>query len=182
VSVLDQLSTRASSRLWWLLVLVGTAWIIVAIVIFRFDYSSVAAISVLFGVVALGAAGTEAAAAAITTGGRRIWHLLLVVLFAAVGIASFIRPGDTFTALAALMSFFLIFRGITDLFLGFSGSDNGSAWWLFVFTGMTELLLGFWAAGSWGLSVTFLVAWVGAAALLHGVSDLVYAFQLRPGT
>lgn len=65
----------------------------------------------------LGAAATEVAAAGIASG-VRVWHCLLVVLSAALGIASFLRPGDTFTAVAALMSFFLIFRGVADLFLG----------------------------------------------------------------
>jgi uncharacterized membrane protein HdeD (DUF308 family) len=177
---LHEMSSRASPRIWWWLTIVGAEWIILAIVILRFDYTSVAAISVLLGVVSLGAAGTEVAAAGISSGGRKVWHYMLVGLFTVVGITSFLRPGGTFTALAALMSFFLFFRGITDLFLAFMSSGGASSSLVFVFTGIIELFLGFWAAGSWGLSATVLVAWVGAAALLHGVSDCAYAFQLRP--
>jgi uncharacterized membrane protein HdeD (DUF308 family) len=183
VSVLEDLretSGRPSSRLWWWVTIVGAEWIIFAIVILRFDDTSIAAVSVLFGVVSLGAAGTEVAAAGISSGGRRIWHYVLVGLFTVVGITSFLRPGDTFRSIAALMSFFLFFRGITDLFLAFSSAGDAASPRVFVFTGIVELFLGFWAAGSWGLSATVLIAWVGAAALLHGVSDLAYAFALRP--
>jgi hypothetical protein len=52
-------------------------------------------------------------------------------------------------------------------------------WWLLVITGLAELLIGFWAAGSWNLSVVVLVAWVGATALIRGITEIVGAFQLR---
>jgi uncharacterized membrane protein HdeD (DUF308 family) len=46
-------------------------------------------------------------------------------------------------------------------------------------TAIAELLIGFWAAGSWNNSVVVLVAWVGAAALTRGITEIVGAFQLR---
>ena len=42
-----------------------------------------------------------------------------------------------------------------------------------------EVLLGFWAAGDFGHKVILLVIWVGAAALTRGISEIVFAFQLR---
>jgi len=42
-----------------------------------------------------------------------------------------------------------------------------------------ELMIGLWAAGSWNLSIVVLVAWVGAAALIRGITEIVGAFQLR---
>jgi len=65
-------------------------------------------------------------------------------------------------ALAALVSFFLVFRGSFDLIMAFSLSRDMPGWWLLVITGIAELLIGFWAAGSWNLSVVVLVAWVGS--------------------
>ena len=56
---------------------------------------------------------------------------------------------------------------------------GGWGWWLLVITAISELLIGFWAAGSWNLSVVVLVAWVGAAALMRGVTEIAFAFQLR---
>jgi uncharacterized membrane protein HdeD (DUF308 family) len=114
------------ARLWWMPLISGIAWIIVAIVVLRFDYTSVAAISVLFGVIALFAAGTETVIAGVSTGGWRWLHLLLAVVFAIAGITAFFQPGGTFVALAAVVSFYLIFRGISDIAIGFSLSGAAS--------------------------------------------------------
>jgi uncharacterized membrane protein HdeD (DUF308 family) len=166
---------------WWLPLVTGVAWLIVSIVIFRFDYTTVAAVSVLFGVVALAAGLNEVLLASMSTRGWRVAHLVLAALSCVVGIVSFIHPGQTFVALAALVSFYLIFRGSFDLILAFSLSREIQGWWLLVITAISELLIGFWAAGSWNLSVVVLVAWVGAAALTRGVTEIVLAFQLRDG-
>jgi uncharacterized membrane protein HdeD (DUF308 family) len=167
------------ARFWWLPLLSGVAWIIVSIVILRFDYTSVAAISVLFGIIALGTALTESMTAGVSSGGWRWLHLLLAVVFAIAGVTAFFQPGGTFVALAAVVSFYLIFRGISDIAVGFSLASTTSTSWVSVLTGFLELLIGFWAAGSWGLSVTLLVAWIGAGALLHGISEIFAAFRLR---
>jgi uncharacterized membrane protein HdeD (DUF308 family) len=109
----------------------------------------------------------------------RILHLLMAALFGVVGVVAFIHPGDTFVALAAVVSFYLIFRGSFDIIVAFSMSDAMTGWWLLVLTGVAELLVGFWAAGSWKLSVVVLVAWVGAAALMRGITEIIGAFHLR---
>jgi uncharacterized membrane protein HdeD (DUF308 family) len=40
-------------RYWWLLLVTGVAWIVVSIIVFRFDYDSVVAVAILFGVLAI---------------------------------------------------------------------------------------------------------------------------------
>jgi uncharacterized membrane protein HdeD (DUF308 family) len=171
--------TQALTKYWWLLLVTGVAWLVVSIVVFRFDYDSVRAISVLFGILALATAGNELIVGWLLGSSWRFFHLALAVLLAITAIVAFIHPGDTFVGLAAVVSFYLIFRGSFDLVVAFSLSGSMSGWWVLLFTGVAELLIGFWAAGSWGLTATLLVAWVGATALLHGVSEIVGAFQLR---
>jgi uncharacterized membrane protein HdeD (DUF308 family) len=171
--------TVAATDNWWVLLITGIAWTIISIVIFRFDYTTVAAVGVLFGIITLASAANEVLVAMVAAGGWRLVHYLLAVLFFVTGIVSFAHPGDTFVALAALVSFFLVFRGSFDLIMALSLSRDMPGWWLLVLTGIAELLIGFWAAGSWNLSVVVLVAWVGAAALLRGIAEIVGAFQLR---
>jgi uncharacterized membrane protein HdeD (DUF308 family) len=164
---------------WWIPLVTGVAWLVVSVLIFRFDYTTVTAVAVLFGIVAIASSLNEVMLAAISTTGWRIGHLLFAALSFAVGIISFIHPGDTFVALAALVSFYLVFRGSFDLIQAFSLSRYLPGWWLLLITGIAELLIGFWAAGSWDISVVVLVAWVGAAALMRGLTEIVAAFQLR---
>jgi uncharacterized membrane protein HdeD (DUF308 family) len=134
---------------------------------------------VLFGILVLATAANEVLIASLASGGRSILHLVLAAVFVVTGIVAFIHPGDTFVGLAAVLSFYLKFRGSFDIITAISDSSPASSWWLLLISGMAELLLGFWAAGSWGLSVVVLVSWVGAAAFLHGIAEIVGAFRLR---
>jgi uncharacterized membrane protein HdeD (DUF308 family) len=73
------------------------------------------------------------------------WKLLyglLAVVFIAAGVVSFIHPGDTFLALAAVMSFVLIFAGTFDIITAISARKEIEVWWLQLVGGIIELLLG----------------------------------------
>ncbi|MUL80244.1 MULTISPECIES: HdeD family acid-resistance protein [unclassified Mycolicibacterium] len=174
---LDDLA--GSTKHWWLLLVTGVAWIVIAILILRFDYTTVAAIAVLFAVFCFAAAANEVMVSAVTPSrGWRILHGLLAVLFIVVGIFAFIRPDDTFVGLAAIMSFYFIFRGAFDIATAFSAS-RVPGWWVLLLVGIAEICLGFWAAGSWKVSVVVLVSWVAAGALIHGVGQISTAFMIR---
>ena len=109
----------------------------------------------------------------------KVLHGLLGVLFIGVGIVAFIHPGDTFAALAAVFSFFLIFKGIFDIVVSIATKDEIHVWWLQLIVGIVELLIGFWAAGYWGRSATLLIIWVGVIALTRGITEIIFAFKLR---
>ena len=88
----------AAARLWWLFLLIGAAWLLFAIVVFRFSYTSVSAISILFGVVVLVAGIDELfiAFAGGEGGWMKVARLLLALALIVIGILAFVHPGDTF--------------------------------------------------------------------------------------
>jgi beta-galactosidase/beta-glucuronidase len=88
----------------------------------------------------------------------KLLHGLLVVVFIAVGIVAFIHPGNTFAALAAVFSFFLIFAGTFDIIIAISTRHEIEVWWLQLVGGIIEVALGFWAAGYYGRSAVLLIA------------------------
>src|SRR5215468_7015744 len=49
----------SAARIWWLFLVIGIAWLLFAIIVLRFDYTSVHAISILFGVIVFVAALDE---------------------------------------------------------------------------------------------------------------------------
>jgi uncharacterized membrane protein HdeD (DUF308 family) len=164
---------------WWLLLLTGIGWVLVALIVLRFDYTSVSAISILFGIVALIAGALEIAVTIVADGWWKILHGLLAVVFIVAGIVAFVHPGDTFRALAAVFSFFLIFAGTFDIIESISVRPEFEVWWLQLIGGIIELALGFWAAGYYGRSAVLLVAWVAAIAIIRGIRDIVLAFRIR---
>jgi len=169
----------STTKYWWLLLITGVAWVVIAILILRFDYTTVAAIAVLFGVFCFAAAANEVMVSAVTPSrGWRILHWLLAVLLTVVGVAAFFRPEDTFVGLAAVMSFYFVFRGAFDIATALAGSRI-PGWWLLLLVGIAEIAIGFWAAGSWNVSVVVLVAWVSAGALILGIGQIASAFMVR---
>jgi uncharacterized membrane protein HdeD (DUF308 family) len=169
----------STTKYWWLLLITGVAWVVIAILILRFDYTTVAAIAVLFGVFCFAAAANEVMVSAVTSSrGWRILHWLLAVLFIVVGVVAFFRPEDTFVGLAAVVSFYFVFRGAFDIATALAGS-RVPGWWVLLLVGFAEIAIGFWAAGSWKVSVVVLVSWVAAGALIHGIGQIASAFMVR---
>ena len=164
---------------WWLMLITGIGWILVGLIILRFDYTSVSAISILFGIVAIAAGIVEIGVLILAAGWWKLLHGIAAVVFIAAGVVSFIHPGDTFLALAAVMSFVLIFAGTFDIITAISARKEIEIWWLQLVGGIIELLLGLWAAGYYGRSAILLVAWVGAFAVIRGVMDFVLAFRVH---
>jgi len=164
---------------WWLFLLTGIGWMLVSLIVLRFDYVSVSAISILFGLVALGAGFLEIGLTMLVAGWWKLLSGLFAVVSIAAGIVSFIHPGDTFVALAAVISFFLVFAGTFDIITAISVRREISVWWLQLVGGIIELGLGFWAAGYYGRSAVLLIAWVAAFALIRGVREFVFAFRVR---
>jgi uncharacterized membrane protein HdeD (DUF308 family) len=164
---------------WWVFLITGVGWTLLALIILRFDYTSVSAISILFGIVALVAGALEVGVTIVADGWWKILHGLLAVVFIVAGVVAFVHPGDTFRALAAVFSFFLIFAGTFDIIESISIRREFEVWWLQLISGIIEVALGFWAAGYYGRSAVLLVAWVAAIAIIRGVVNIVLAFRVR---
>jgi len=170
---------ESAAGMWWMFLLTGILWLLVSIILFRFDYTSVSAISILFGFVAIFDGLNEFIAMTMAPRWWKVMHILLGLLFIGVGIVAFIHPGNTFAALAAVFSFFLIFKGGFDVIVSIATRGEIEVWWLQLVVGLVELALGFWAAAYFGRSAILLVAWVAAIALLRAITEIIFAFKLR---
>ena len=177
-AVVDERTVVRTFGPWWLFLITGIAWLFVAKIVLDANLETVAAIAVLAGFMFSFAAVNEFMVAAAVRSWRWL-HIVFGVLFALAGIMAFVRPGGTFLSLAAIIGWFLIFKGTLDLVVSLAGRDEYELWWLGLVTGIIELLIGFWAAGSPRRSIALLVIWVGAGALARGVMEIVLAFRLR---
>jgi uncharacterized membrane protein HdeD (DUF308 family) len=173
--------TEDAAGRWWLFLLSGIAWLVVALLVFQWNYTTVYAISVLFGVIALAAGVNEFIAIAVSTTGWKIAHGALGVFFMIAGIWALVHPHAAFTTLAALMGFFILAKGIFDLTVGFMTRRQFDLWWLQLTIGILEILLAFWVAGAFEKQAILLVAYVGIVALARGITELFFAFKLNSG-
>ena len=142
-------SFREAARYWWIFLVIGAGWLLFAIIVFRFDWRSVSAISILFGIVVIAAAIEEVFAvfAGERSGWARFGHALLALAFFVIGIVAFVHPGNTFAALAAVMSFYFVLKGMLDVGLAVALRHETATWSLQLLLGIAEILIGFWAAG-----------------------------------
>jgi uncharacterized membrane protein HdeD (DUF308 family) len=180
ISKIFNIAERAErvGRYWWLLLLSGIGWIVVAAIVLRFDYTSVLAVAVLFGVLAIAIGVAEFGLAMISSRWWRLLHGLLGVIFVATGVVAFFKPGNTFVGLAAVISFYFIFAGVWNVVSSLS-MRNVPGWWIQLVSGLVELGLGYWAAGSWRVSASLLVAFAAAMTLIRGVTQISLAFTLH---
>jgi uncharacterized membrane protein HdeD (DUF308 family) len=173
-----ELAEEAAGR-WWMFLVTGIGWLVFSLLVFQWDYTTVYAISILFGIVALVAGINEFFQIVVSSTGWKVVHGILGVLYVIVGVWALVNPRSAFTTLAALVAFFLLFKGIFDLTVAFMTKDEFELWWLQLVLGIVEILLAFWVSGSFRTSAIFLVAYVGIIALSRGITELFVAFKLR---
>jgi uncharacterized membrane protein HdeD (DUF308 family) len=173
-----ELVEEAASR-WWVFLLTGIAWLVFALLVFQWDYVTVTSISFLFGFVAIAAGVNEFFQISVSTTGWKVVHAILGVLFVLVGVYALWHPYDTFATLAALVGFFLLFKGIFDVVVAFVTKGQFELWWLQLVTGIVEILLAFWVAGNFREKAILLVVYVGVVALARGITEIFVALKLR---
>jgi uncharacterized membrane protein HdeD (DUF308 family) len=170
---------REAAGRWWIFLVTGIAWLVFSLVIFRFDITSVTTIGLLFGIVAIMAGLNEFMAITVATTGWKIAHVILGVIFVLVGIFAFIEPGSAFAALASVIGFFFLFKGIFDITLAFATKGEFELWWLQLVAGLLEIGLAFWVAGNFHQKAILLIVYTGLVALSKGISELFLAFKLK---
>ena len=172
--VLDDAAER-----WWMFLVSGIAWLIFALLVFQWDYTTVYAVSYLFGFVALMAGANEFLAIAVSTTGWKIVRGIVGALFIIAGIWALVHPHNAFATLAALIGFFVLIKGIFDVVVAFMTKNQFELWWLQLMLGIVEILLAFWVAGAFRNQVILLVVYVGMIALARGITELFLAFKLK---
>jgi len=176
----DALSeVEQATRWWWVFLITGSLWLIISLVVFRFDLSSVTAVGIMIAIVVIASGANELLAIGVSAGGWKWVHGILGVVFTVFGIVALVHPDKTFIALASIMGFVLIMKGAFDIVVALMMRDQLDLWWMQLIAGAVEIGLAFWAAGYFGGKAIILVAFVGAWCLFRGLTEIILAFQLR---
>jgi uncharacterized membrane protein HdeD (DUF308 family) len=173
-----------AARYWWVLLVSGGAWLVIAWMVLRFNATSVATVGVLLGFVFLLAGINEVAVANMIRGGWRVWHYILAVIFFLGALWGFIRPVDTFFALASVLGLILILYGTFEIIEGIASRPVNPYWWLNLIVGILLVLLAFWVSGSdrvYALAQRsyLILFWVGFMAIFRGISQIALGFTIH---
>ena len=180
----ESMATREGARYWWVFLLLGLLWFLIAWLVLRRNATSIATVGVLLGVVFLFAAINELGVAAMTPGGWKVWHYIMAGIFFLGGLYGFIRPVSTFFALASVLGLVLICYGAFQIIEGIASRAVNRYWWLNLITGVLLILLAFWVSGSdrvYALAQRsyLILFWVGFLALFRGFEQLMLAFAVH---
>jgi uncharacterized membrane protein HdeD (DUF308 family) len=174
----EQVYAENAAPVWWVFLITGTAWLVLSLIMFRFDITSAKTIGVLAGIVFLVAGGIEfCMVAVVRSGWWKALNAFLGVLLVAGGIVAFIHPKNAFVAVASVIGFMFLFVGIFDLIVAFS--DRTGLWWVRMITGFICIGIAFWASGAFQRKSILLVAWLGLFALFRGINSFIVAFTLH---
>jgi uncharacterized membrane protein HdeD (DUF308 family) len=167
------------SEFWWMYLIVGALWIIASLVILQFDEASVATISLIVGIMFIAAATQQIIIGLISDSLRWLW-IGFGVLFLIAGILCLAQPEKTFHGMADMLGFLLMSVGVWWTVRAFVVRAADPLWWLGLIGGVLLMVMAFWTAGQFFIEKAYtLVVFAGIWALMHGLTDIVRAFQVR---
>lgn len=100
----------AITGVWWLFLITGIAWLIIALIVLRFDTTSIATVGALPGVVFL-ITGLNEGMIAVASPSWKWAHFALAILFVIGGFTACAKPYNAFWALASILGFLLVLKG-----------------------------------------------------------------------
>jgi len=181
-TVMDDAKEMTSGWGWYLAA--GIAWVLFSFIVLSFNFRTVWAIAIFFGIGFIVGGIMELAVAAVSPGWEWL-YLTIGIISIIAGIVALVWPGETFLVLAAIIGWLLLFYGIVDVVVSIGTRHIQDLWWLQLIVGIAMMLLGLWAiapdnqtVSTWRGTV-LLVFWVGIAALMRGISDIIVGFRVR---
>jgi uncharacterized membrane protein HdeD (DUF308 family) len=175
---------RERSKYWWVVLLVGIGWLVIAWLVLRADVTSLATVGLLLGGLFVAAGVNELGIGSMVGGGWKVLHYIIGGILLLAGLWAFIRPINTFFALVSVLGLVLLLEGAFEIVRGISARGENPYWWLGLVSGVLLVLLGFWVSGADRVfelqARTYLILfWVGLMALIRGVTSIVLAFVIR---
>ena len=176
-----QAGERTLAHIWKAMAFRGAIAIAFSAVIVIWPKIGLTALIALFGAFALisGIATIAGAFSAPLEGKRRAWLVIEGLLGVAVGIIVFVWPGLSALGLLYAIAAWAIAIGIFEIVLSFNLPISGRRSLLLGLGGLLSIAFGVIMFAEPGAGAIALLALIAAFALVSGVMQIVYAFELR---
>ena len=164
---------------WWVELLLGVFWVVISLVVLKFNQASVTTVGILTGLMFLLFAAQESLLAAIDRPRRWIWAIFSVLL-TACGIVALLHPTASFAGFADILGFVFLLIGVMWMVQAFTERPINDLWWLTLISGIMMTVLAFWVSGQFFVVRAYtLLIFAGIWAMTTGIIDIVRAFQIR---
>ena len=171
-------TAKEITGLWWLWLIAGIAWGVIALVILQFDSASITTVGVLVGAMFTFAAVQNFALVSVP-GAVRWVSALFGVMFLIAAVLCFISPENTFVALADTVGFLFLLVGLWWMVRAFLERATNTLWWLGLISGILMTILAFWTGGQFFIEKAYvLLVFAGIWALMASINDIVRAFVM----
>jgi uncharacterized membrane protein HdeD (DUF308 family) len=167
-------------HLWWLWLITGVLWVVIALVILQFDKASITTVGVLIGIMFVLSGFQQLFFGSLVRGWLRFVLWFFGVLLLVAGVIAFISPENTFAALADILGFLFLIVGVFWIIQAFGERGINDLWWLTLISGIALVILAFWTSGQFFITKAYvLLVFAGIWALFQGVNDIIRAFMIR---
>ncbi len=168
------------ARNWWAIGLRGVLAIVFGLIALFLPGATMLSLVIVFAIYAFvdGVFGIVSAVRAAQAGER--WGLLVFegLVNIAVAVIAVLWPGITVIAFVLLVAVWAILTGALELAAAFRLGTEDGRWWLVV-GGLVSLAYGALLVIAPMIGAVVLTWWLGAYALIFGVSLVVLAFKLK---
>lgn len=109
---------------------------------------------------------------------HRAYLIMVGVLALLAAFFAIFRPGESALTFAILLGFWLIARGIFDLFGAFAAQRTEPRW-LLILSAVLSMITGIIFLFGPVISAAFLAVWVGAFAFAYGLMGIIGGIMLK---
>jgi uncharacterized membrane protein HdeD (DUF308 family) len=154
------------ARHWWVELVLGVFWLMIAVVVLKFNHASVVTVGVRVGIMSLVFAAEELALATLDKGATRWLSGFFGILLLAAGTVSLIHPRETFAGFADILGFVFLVIGVVWTIQAFAERQFSDFSWMNLVAGILLIVLAFWTSAQFLLERAYtLLIFAGIWAL-----------------
>lgn len=168
------------ARSWWVLMLYGVISVLFGLSALIWPGTTVIALTWAFGIMAL-AEGITSILAMFSRDVRISKLLLLVYGLASIvfGFLGIVHPDVVASVLLVFLAAWLVVAGIYRILLAIRIRKHIKGEWMIALSGVLAIVLGGLFVAYPAAGLLTLAIWIGAAALVYGILQIVASLQLR---
>ncbi|MCD8165376.1 MAG: HdeD family acid-resistance protein [Bacteroides sp.] len=171
-----------SVKNWWLSLVIGIVFVLLAILLMFTPISSYITLSILFSIAVFVAGIFEIV---FSINNKNVipnwgWNLGIGIIDLILGFYLMFHPGLSMAVLPYIAAFWLIFRGVSGIAYTIDLKRFGDRYWgWYIAFGILAILLGIWFIFQPLIGAISLVYFISYMVLIFGIFRIMLSFQLR---